>query len=189
MQRMFLIVFLLLFSLSGLTGCTDESKTAMVDVNAIIKSGMHAQAAAKHMKDSQEIYQYNLNIIEKILSQYKNKAQARAYLIEAARQLQTQLNNSKLMTTQALLNALNVVLAEQKKEYDLIIKKDGIIYRKSGDVKGLPEDITMKVQALYTNTAVTFPQLPRVVQNPNLPADLGEGVAFPPKADAGAAKQ
>ncbi len=167
-------------------GCIDQnkeevSKLAMLDVNTIIGNGNHAQDAAKHMKDAQEIYQHNLTVIEKKLSEYKNKDQARAYLIEAARQLQTQLNNSKLLATQSLLNALNTVLDEQKKVYDLIVKKDGIIYVNDGqNFKAMPEDITTKAQALYNKTAVTFPPLPKVITEPNLPADLGEGVPFPP---------
>ncbi len=167
-------------------GCVEQnkeefSKQAMIDVNVIIGSGNHAQEATKHVQDAQEIYQHNLTVIEKILSEYKNKEQARAYLIEAARQLQTQLNNSKLLATQALLNALNTVLDEQKKVYDLIVKKDGIIFVSDDEnYKAMPEDITTKAQALYNKTHVTFPPLPKVINDPQLPEDLGEGVPFPP---------
>ncbi len=186
MKNMAKVFLLLIFCIGGLVGCMEKnkeevSKLAMIDVNIIISGGNHAQDAAKYIKEAQEIYQYNLNVIEKKLSEYKNKEQARAYLIEAARQLQTQLNNSKLLTTQSLLNALNTVLDGQKKEYDLIVKKDGLIYVNEGqNFKAMPEDITTKAQALYSKTAVTFPPLPKVVETPNLPDDLGEGVPFPP---------
>ncbi len=184
----FLVKFLLVatLSLGGLISCVENkndamASSAMIDVNTIIGNGPHAQAAAKQLQDAQEIYQYNLNIIKNKLSEYKNKEQAHAYLMEAARQLQVQMNNSKLLVTQALLNALNTVVAGQKKDYDLIIKKDGIIYVNEGnDFKAMPEDITTKSQALYNNTTVTFPALPKIVENPELPADLGEGVPFPP---------
>ena len=178
---------LMVLAAGVLSGCMNESKTAMIDVQAILSSGPHAQVAAEQIKQAQAIYQNNLNTIEAKLKEYQNKEQARAYLVEAARQLQTQLNNSQLLVTQSLLNALNTVLDGQKQVYDLIVKKDGIIYVKeessdSNDkLKALPEDITTKVQVLYDQTDVTYPPLPKLVEEPNLPADLGEGVPFPPK--------
>ncbi len=182
------VTLLLILCIGGLVGCVDMNKeeistSAMLDVNAIIGGGPHAQDAANHIKEAQDIYQHNLSVIERKLSEYKNKEQAQAYLIEAARQLQVQLNNSKLLATQSLLNALNTVIDEQKKNYDLIIKKDGIIFVNEGqNFKAMPEDITTKAQALYNKTSVTFPPLPSVVNAPNLPEDLGEGVPFPPVA-------
>ncbi len=47
--------------------------------------------------------------------------------------------------------------------------------------KALPEDITVKTQALYNRASITFPAMPSKIDTPNLPADLGAGVAFPPK--------
>ncbi len=190
MKMLAKILLLVILCVGGLMGCVETSKeevsaSAMIDVNAIVSSGPHAQEASNHIKKAQDIYQHNLTVIEKKLSEYKNKEQARAYLIEAARQLQVQLNNSRLLATQALLNALNTVLDEQKKSYDLIIKKDGIIYVNEGqNFKAMPEDITAKAQVLYDKTSVTFPALPQVVNEPNLPEDLGEGVPFPPVTEA-----
>ncbi len=186
MQKLIILLCLLFLNLGSMLGCSEDSKTAMIDINVIINNGPHAQAAAEHIKKSQDIYQHNLNVIEKILSQYQNKEQAKAYLTEATRQLQKQLDNSKLFTKQALLTVLDTVLATQK--YDLVVKKDCLVYVREGEgdaaskFAALPEDITVKVQALYKNMVVTFPPLPRVVDTPNLPADLGEGVPFPPKA-------
>ncbi len=180
-------ILVLSLTLIVLSGCVDkESKNALIDVNAVISNGAHAQQAAQHLAKAQEIYQYNLNVIEKKLGEYENKQQAQAYLVEAARQLQAQLNNSKMLVTQSLLNALNTVLEGQKQIYDLIVKKDGIIHVNEGTggiadkFKAMPEDITTKIRALYGNVAITLPPLPAVVENPNLPADLGADVPFPP---------
>ncbi len=106
--------------------------------------------------------------------------------MESVRQLQAQLRNTQLLVTQALLNTLNKALDGQKANFGLIIKKDGIIYVSEGSVtdkfKDMPEDITAKLQAVYDKSFVSYPSLPKRVDTPNLPADLGEGVPFPPKA-------
>ncbi len=176
--------------LAGLFACTTESKTAMVDVNAIITNGPHAQSAATYLQEAQQIYQYNLDIIRVKLATYKNIPQANAYFAEASRQLQTQMNNSRVLMTQALAKAFETVLEGQKQAYDLIIKKDGILYIEEGQgaiaskFKAMPEDITTKMQILYNNAAITLPPLPKKIDDPELPADLGEGVPFPPKKDS-----
>ncbi len=187
MRKFFAPLLVFIFCLTGISACTnEESKTAMLDVNTIITSGAHAQQAGQHMAKAQEIYQYNLTVIEKKLSAYENKAQAQAYLVEAARQLQAQLNNSKTLVTQALLNTLNAVVNEQKQVYDLIVQKSGILYVNEGTggvadkFKAMPEDITSKVQALYDRAEVTLPPLPNIVETPNLPDDLGADAPFPP---------
>ncbi len=164
-----------------------ECRTAMIDVNAIIGNGPHSQQAAQYVQEAQTIFQYNLQVIENILRGYKNKEQAHAYFMEAARQLQIQLNNSKVLMTQALLNGLNSVIEGQKSAYSLIIRKDALIYVEEGDgddaskFSAMPEDITVKIQAMFAKVTVTTPPLPSKVDTPNLPADLGEGVPFRPQ--------
>ncbi len=187
MQGILKIVLALVIVLGGVfVGMQIVPKQAIMDVNTIIASGPHAKVAVKQIQEAQEIYQYNLSVIEKKLASYENKAQARAYLIEAARQLQTQLNTSKLLVQQVLLNALNEVLEQQKQEYDFIVKKDGVIYLNKESFLSIlaaaPKDITAEAQELYNKTNVIYPTMPKVVEYPNLPADLGADVAFPPKA-------
>ncbi len=60
------ILLLMLFCGVFLVACNDkaQTKTAMVDVATILKSGPHAQTAASEIKKAQEIYQYNMNVIE-----------------------------------------------------------------------------------------------------------------------------
>ncbi len=182
-------ILCLLVCLGLFSACEKEAqKTAMIDIEAVINNGPHAVEAAKQLQEAQKIYQYNLDIIDQKLNTYQNKEQAQAYLIEAARQLQTQLNNSKILVTQSLLNAFNEILEEQKQVYDLIIKKDAILYIKEGDGEvsskfaAMPEDITVKMQALYSKVIVTYPPLPNAIEEPNLPADLGDA-PFPPVSE------
>lgn len=161
---------------------SQTQKVAMVNIESILQSEPHAKEAIIQINKAKEIYQYNLTTIEKKLATYKNKEQGKAYLTEIAKQLQVQLNNSKILVNQALTNTLVKVLNENAKDYDLIINTSGIIYVKpaeegkegeKGKKSKMPQDITNKIQNLYNKETVNYPNLPTRIENPNLPADMG----------------
>ena len=152
-----------IFSLSA---CESTTKPiAVIDVNAIMSTGPHAQDAAKEIAKAQEIYQYNLNVIIKRLKTYKNKERAQEYLQAASSQLQAQHNASQSAVGQALADALNTVIAGEKNNYELILFKNNIIHANES------LDISVAIQKKYDVELVAYPPLPQKVDEPNLPAD------------------
>ena len=155
------------FCLVALSACTatGSKSIAVLDVGTILSSGAHAEKAKLEVNKAQEIYQYNLNVIVKELEKYKNKEQAKAYLTSASQQLQAQLNASRNAVTQELTNALYAIIADEKANYEVIFFKNSTIYANES------LDITAKVQKKYNEKTITYPQLPKRVNKPNLPAD------------------
>lgn len=159
--------FFILFSLClMLTACEKGQSTAVVDVDHVLISSPHAGKAEAEFAKAQEIYQSNLNVIEKKLATYKDKAQAKAWLFEAARQVQGQLDNFHMALLQATGETIRkeiVVLMGTK--YDLVLSKNTILANQAA------LDITAEVQQRYNAATVDWPALPKHVDNPNLPAD------------------
>lgn len=156
----------IMFCVLTLSACDITTKpTAVLDVNTIIATGPHAKNAQAEIAKAQAIYQYNLDVIEKKLEKYKNEKQAKAYLAEALRQLQVQLNTSKKAVTQVLANALSDVVNIERNDYALIILKNNVIHADS-DL-----DITSKIQEKYNAKTIVYPPLPKKIDNPNLPKD------------------
>lgn len=140
-------------------------KTAVVDVAKVLSESRHAKQAQEENRKAQEIFQNNLNAIEKKLSAYKDKKQAEAYLLEAARQLQAQLNSARAATAQAMGNGLKKVLDGRLDEYDLILPRSGTLASRDA------LDVTAAVLAEFDKTELTWPPLPRRVDDPQLPPD------------------
>ena len=149
----------------SLSACDSGKAIAVVDANTILSTGPHAQAAEEEINKAQAIYQYNLNVIIKKLETYKNKKQATAYLNSATQQLQAQLNASRAATTQALANALNTAITEIKDDYELILLKNNVLHASES------LDISTLIQEKYDKETITYPPLPKKVDEPNLPAD------------------
>lgn len=154
-----------------LSACNMMPKdVAVIDIDSILKSGKHAQNATLEIKKAHEIYQYNLDVIKEKLASYENKEQAQAYLQSATQQLQTQLNNSQALVRQALLLTIDEAMQNEKANYDIIILKNNILYAKD---ESTTTDITETVQDRYNAILVTYPPLPKKIDEPNLPADTG----------------
>lgn len=167
----FFACFLLSFCLL-LSACDNGPSLAVVDVNTILISSPHAKKAEAESVLTQEIYQYNLNVIESKLSTYKNKPQAEAWLLEAARQLQVQLTTSRTAVTKAMVDALHLEINTFGAEYDVVLSKGGVLTSKPA------LDITADIKQLYDNTTIAWPPLPQRIDNPDLPAD-NDSVAEP----------
>ena len=161
-------VFFVFVCFLSLSACEmSSSHIGVIDVNSILSTGVHADKAMQEINKAQEIYQYNLNVIEKKLSAYENKEQANEYLTQAINQLQTQMNNSRAAVMQSLTTAFHSVIEDEKKAYDILLFKNNIIHTK--DIF----DITSKVQEKFNAVVVTYPPLPNRIDEPNLPADKG----------------
>ena len=156
-----------LLSATLLLGACDFGgpSVAVVDVNKILTTSPHAKQAQMESDKAQAIYQNNLNAIEKKLAAYKDKKQAEGYLIEAARQLQAQLNTSRAAVSQSMGVTLKKVLDAKTGEYDIIVAKGNLLANKDA------LDITAAVQGEYDKAEVTWPNLPQKVDDPQLPAD------------------
>lgn len=148
-------------------GACDMSgtKLAVVDVNKVLQQSPHAKQAQAEAAKAQEIYQYNLNVIEKVLAGYKDKKQAEGYLMEAARQLQEQLNASRAAVSGAMGTALQQEIANNSADYDMVLPKGNVLHVKDA------LDISGTVQTAFDKATVTWPPLPQRIDNPNLPAD------------------
>lgn len=150
----------------SLSACESTTKSiAVIDVNTILTTGPHAQNATLEITKAQEIYQYNLNVIINKLEKYKNKKRAQQYLQEASSQLQAQHDASQNAVGQALANALNTVIVEEKKNYELIFFKNNVIHANDS------LDISAAIQKKYDAEIVTYPPLPQKIDAPNLPPD------------------
>ena len=149
----------------SLSACDSGKPIAVVDVNTILSSGPHAQAAEEELNKAQAIYQYNLDVIDKKLETYKNKEQAAAYLNAATQQLQAQLDASRAAVTQALASALNIAIIEIKDDYELILLKNNVLHASES------LDISTLIQEKYDKETITYPPLPNKIDEPNLPAD------------------
>lgn len=157
-------------SMLFLSAC-NAGKVGVVDLNQIMTQSVQAKNAQKELVEVQKIYQYNLNVIEKKLSRYKNKAIAQNTLKQAAAQLQQQLQTSHAGINQALANKLSEVIKEQTTEYSIIANKNAVW---TSD-KANPEDITEKVISEFNNAVIAYPARPVKVDNPKLPADSDAG--------------
>lgn len=144
-----------------LTAC--QSSVAVVNLNDVLTVEPHAQNTKEYIAEAQEIFQYNLNVIEKKLAKYKNKKQAQAYLQEAARQLQAQLDYSRNAAANALLVALQEILDSQK--YAIVLPQSSVL--KVDDALNITEQVKNEFQKVN----VTLPTLPQKIENPDLPAD------------------
>ena len=159
--------FLALLACTLLLGACDMSGTkfAVVDVNKVLQQSPHAKQAQAEAAKAQEIYQYNLNVIEKQLATYKDKKQAEGYLLEAARQLQEQLNASRAAVSQAMGNALQQEIDAASTEYDMVLPKGNVLHVKEA------LEISATVQTAFDKASITWPPLPQRIDKPNLPAD------------------
>lgn len=155
-------------SLLCLTAC-NAGKVGVVDLNQVMTQSMQAKNAQKELVEVQKIYQYNLNVIEKKLAQYKNRAAAQNYLKQAAQQLQKQLQTSHAGINQALANKLSEIIKEQTTQYSIIANKNAIWTSDTAN----PEDITEKIIAALNDAVIEYPARPLKVDNPKLPADSG----------------
>lgn len=163
-MRMF--ICLLLSSCFLFSACNKTSSIAVVNVSDILSSSPHAKQAEVEAEKAQEIYQFNLNVIEEKLATYKNEAQAKAWLLEAAQQLQAQLTNSRGAIAGAMAEALDKEIAAAGENYDVIFPKGILLDHKE------TLDISASVQERYDNVTVTWPSLPERIETPNLPADI-----------------
>lgn len=141
------------------------NSVAVVDVNKLLNTGAHSVEALRINKQAKEIYQYNLDVIEKKLSTYKNKQQAQLYLREAARQLQQQLNTTHAATLRAMGTVIKHILDGYGNKYDVIVDKGSVL----ANTKSV--DITDKVFLEFASAGIEWPPLPRKIDTPNLPAD------------------
>lgn len=138
---------------------------AIVDVNAILQTGFHAQATEKHIKEGQAIFQYNLEVIIKKLEAYQDKRQANHYFIQAKNQLDMQFENFKKAVIQSMLLLIRQAIDAKKGDYSIIIPKSNILYT----IDNL--EITSEILSIYNTLAIVLPQLPIKIDTPNLPAE------------------
>ncbi len=159
-------IVLLCFMALIIPACTESGqKVAVINVQEIIGSGPNAEKAQAAIQEAQEIFQYNLNAIEKKLESYNNRELANAYLAEAARQLQAQMNTYRQVSLQNIANALNEIIEAEKVNYDIILNNADVLHVKD------QFDITQKLITKLNAVSVTMPQLPQRIDDPNLPEE------------------
>ncbi len=168
-------ILLLSLMLMIIPACTNAGqKVAVLNVQEIIGSGPNAEKAQAAVQQAQEIFQYNLTAIEKKLETYKNKELAAAYLAEAARQLQAQMNTYRQASLQNIANALNGIIDAEKANYDIILNNADVLHVK--DMYNITKKLSDKLNAIN----VEMPKLPQRIDNPNLPAEPEEAPAANP---------
>lgn len=143
-----------------------ELSIAIVDINFLLHKTQHAENGAKHIQEAQRIFQYNLDVIVKKLSEYSNKAQAQNYLLQAKQQLDAQFEQTKRATMQSMFMQIQKAIETEQAKYNLIIPKSHVLYADS------TLDITKTIQEKYVNLPVSFPPLPTKIDTPNLPPNI-----------------
>ena len=140
-------------------------KTAVVDVSKVLAASRHARQAQEESRKIQDILQGNLNAIEKKLSTYKEKKLAETCLLESARQLQSRLDAARANLARVMDAGLARVVEAKLDEYDLILPRSGILASRHS------MDITDAVLEAFDQSELTWPPLPRQIDDPQLPPD------------------
>ncbi len=159
-----LFIALLLITLPA-CDAFESQKTAVIDVKKVLTSGTNPQKAQDQIKKAQEVLQYNLNVINQKLSNYKNKELANAYGQEAARQLQEQMVAYEQAALQAIGKALGDVVKEQQDNYDFIVNSANMMHANP------KHDITNLIIERLNAIAVVLPNIPSKIDNPHIPEE------------------
>ncbi len=167
--------------LLALVGCSSEEKAvveektaempkiAVINIEQILQQSAQTQLAINQIARVQDATQKNLTAIEDKLKTYRFK-QNSAYLLHmATERLQKEFDETKNVINQLLFTSLQGIIAEENKNYDLIIEASGVLF--SSPDMPLTIDITSMIRTRYEQSIIAYPEPPVFVPNPQLPPD------------------
>ncbi len=147
----------------------EPPKIAVINIEQILQQSTQTQKAIDQIAKVQEATQKNLTAIENKLKTYRFKQNSAYILHQATVRMQGEFDEAKNTINQLLFTSLQGIIAEENKNYDLIIEASGVLY--TDPTKPTTIDITSMVKSRYEQSSIAYPALPKLVTNPQLPAD------------------
>ncbi len=144
-------------------------KIAVINIEQILQQSSQTQKAIEQISRVQEATQKNLTAIENKLKSYRFKQNSAYILHQATVRMQGEFDETKNTINQLLFTSLQGIIAEENKNYDLIIESSGVLY--TNPTIPVTIDITNMVKARYEQSVIAYPEPPTINLNPKLPAD------------------